>query len=359
MARDGFYDENRGRGYPLLAGLVGDAAPGPNPGTLNYLPLPVLIDFGCIMGLDSQFVEDEDSVYLYRVSRSGSIFRLEFRSTAAGLVGASLIFRRTLDADKFAVEYVDDENDDSDDSDNSDSPCVDEPLWSGFLVTGDLTELAELLADGQQLLGGSTYLVEPALVRSLVDGYLRSISVANAERTRAESPEGCRPPCWPFALAEHYVYRRCLQGPIRFQDGYNSVIRVDAGRNTIEFAAGEGAGAGVPCEEVPLYPQEAAPQGSELLTGGPRCNEVVRSVNGLGGPRLNIEAGNGVSLLVLPTQHRIKIGVNFNDTPGCNDVDTSQDNCDDSDDLGSDDSGDSSDSDAPTDDCDCGPLENL
>ena len=347
MARNGFYDENRGRGYPLLAGVVGQDAPSVNPGEARYLPLETLIDFGCVMGLDSEFVEDEHSAFLYRVSRTGDIFTFEFRTTAPGIAGSSLTFQRHLAAASYSVEYVDDEN--SENSADSDSPCPGDPGWTGFLVTGDLAPLAEVLTSGNSLLGGEDYRVEPGLIRSLVSSYVRSVSVANGDRTRAESAAGCKPLCWPIAVADYYVQRRCLQGNLRFQEGHNSVIRADAAKNAIEFSASVGAGAGEVCDEVPVVVGEEPPIGSDLLTGGLKCNETVRSINGVGGPRVTLTAGKGVSMTVVPSQSLLQVNVNFNDTPGCNEVSTTEDDCDQSDE--------SDDSDAPEDECDCGPLE--
>ena len=50
---------------------------------------------------------------------------------------------------------------------------------------------------------------------------------------------------------------------------------------------------------------------NNLLSGGLQCNEVLRSINGMGGPFFNILAGLGVSIVPEPDLHKVKVDVNM------------------------------------------------
>ena len=89
--------------------------------------------------------------------------------------------------------------------------------------------------------------------------------------------------------------------------------------NTIIFSPIVGAGDGEPCQEVKLFPEETPPidATNNLLEGGFLCNQLIRAVNGLGGPVLNIVAGNGVSITPDPDNCTLVIDVNLNDLDLC------------------------------------------
>lgn len=322
--RDGFYDENRARNFPLQAGLTGFAPPSINPVYLRYLPLSTIVDFGSTFGLDSGYDEEVDSVSLHDIRREGDTFYFTFRNTATTQI--QLVFTRTLGGPMYEVEYVEA----SWWIGESQALCDDNSIWQGFLVTGSLDELAAILESGHSLSSETDgiYVVEPALNRSRVAGYARAYSVANADRTRATSAAGCAPLNWPFDIKEAYVQGTCYQGDLRFKPGYNSVIRVDATNNALVFSGKVGAGEGQPCDEVPLFDGEAPPDGSELLTGGPTCGETIRSINGIGGPNVEIVAGNGVSIEPSAETHTIIVDVNLNAALACQDVNGPADECD-------------------------------
>ncbi len=337
MPNAGWYDSNLGRAYPLVT----ETSP-------RTLPNRALADFGCLLGPTVSYDATEHRVYLYGVRRSDGHYLFEFRSTAPALSGYSLTFCRHPDDLRFAVsnavaktavtnaldwltltgdewaeldgdewaellgeatESVDSE-DSEDSQDSEDDSCEQAPLWSGYLVTGDLTSLAELLPNnGDVLLLDTSHQVEPTLLRSLLGGFLSSVSVANAERTRVATPEGCRAPCYPFTLASHYVQARCLQGALRFREGYNLAITQNDNDNSLLFSARKGSGLGEPCDEVPLFAEESPPQGSTLLTGGPTCDETVRTINGIGKRLFELtgRAGVVVSQSIYPHQLIVRI----------------------------------------------------
>ena len=92
------------------------------------------------------------------------------------------------------------------------------------------------------LFEGPSY-VEPSRTKNLDGSYVRSMAAVNTDRTRTTTPTGCRDYCWPYDPGDHYVACECLAQDVRFEEGYNSSIRVDARDNAIVFDGEAGAGA--------------------------------------------------------------------------------------------------------------------
>jgi hypothetical protein len=211
--------------------------------------------------------------------------------------------------------------------------CFEEPAWSGYMVNGNLTPLAEILPPGCTLTAAKDEApIEPALVRSLVGHYARTLNLANDDRTRADAPEGCPDIEYDFPTGQTYIQAECLFGQPRLKAGYNAVIIQDNFSNVIDIGASVGAGEGEPCEEVPLFDAEVPPDGKTTLDGANRCNEAVRSINGVGGRILNLRTGIGASILNLPELNKIVINVDMNGLAVCfsgqsDDPDQSFDSC--------------------------------
>ena len=213
-------------------------------------------------------------------------------------------------------------------------------LWTGFITTGPLDDLVELLDDGQVMTGQLA--IEPGLIRSAISAWLQSANLANGDRTRAETADQCREYCWPFDPGSVFVQAECLQGRLRFKEGYNCSIRQNDTENSITISAVVGGGIGEPCDEVPLFDGDSGPTGETLLTGGPSCGELIRSINGAGGARLDIIGGVGVSVTALPDDNKLVVDVDMSRLAICN-VDDSSEYSYEGPDYGDD-------------DCDCGPT---
>lgn len=325
MPQLNWLNSNEGRSYPFLAGLTGQAVTGPL--TLSNLPNETIVDCGFLAGLSSEYVVGESEVYLYQVRRQDSFLYFEFRSTAPGLYGVPLVFTRSVTDGRYITERQEEGtgppltsiSDDSISVNETSVACVAEPLWSGFLVTGDLSPLLELLpGDGSitAAVEGDTK-VEPGTVQSLVKGFVRSINLANEDRTRADLPLDCGVTEWPVPAGDLIVYRRCLIGEVRFRDGFNSEVQLLPETNTIEIIPGVGSGEGQPCTELQLSEREVPINGSPFLSGGRPCNSVLRSVNGIGGPRLPLLAGPGVGIDLDVASSRIVIDVDMRGQAVC------------------------------------------
>lgn len=312
MSSPNFYNLNRNRAFPFLKGSVGIDTPAAGPFTMRQLPGEVIVDCGFVMGVEADYQDDIHTVYLYRIRRDGDTFFFEFASDTDSLAGVTLVFTRQLGEEDYAMEHLD-LLEASGGADSQSLAGYAPQAWSGYLVTGRLSALADRLAPGASVVrGDDDAVVEPALILNLAKSYLGSVSLANQDRTRITAVEGCDELVWENTAA-YFVDAYCITGAIRWQEGYNCRIQQDNEENAIILKAEVGGGEGEPCAEIPLYSGEGPPLGglSSLLTGGYRCNEVLRSINGVGGPLFTLRPGLGVSITPNPGTHRITIDVNM------------------------------------------------
>lgn len=316
MAGPAWFNNNRNRAYPFVRETVNRPIDGD--ATVQNLNNSVIVDAGFRMGPESRFETGEHGVYLLKIRRQSDWFYFDFASTAPSLAGVVLTFSRHVDSEAYLTEFVDSGDEGLSLSSLSsgsirEAPC-DEPLWEGFLVTGTLDDLVTLF-DGQsidELLGDSDYgVIEPALIHNLSGSYVTSLNLANDMRTRVEAAEGCDEVVFPYPDRRVRVAARCLLGPVVVLPGYNCAVTQSQRENSITLSAAVGAGAGEPCEPVAAFPGEAPPPGSQLLEGGPTCNEVLRSINGFGGRRFQIIGGRGVTVTPAANEHKITIALDM------------------------------------------------
>lgn len=328
MAVPNFFNENEGRTFPFVANFqeileLSESATIPS---LAALPNSAIVDFGSVFGAAAYYEEDEHVAYLYRVSRESDRFLFEFKSTAPGLAGKILQFERPLVSQDFVTEYKDVESYSPEQSHSDSLSCpADASSWEGYLVTGNLEELSEVLPNtGDALLGDSTEaIVEPGLHQNLGKSSLTTINLANADRSRVTAPPNCQDIAIPSSVQPIYIDRECVIGPVRWEAGYNCNITQQSADNSIIISGEVGGGRGEPCEEVPLYDSEEPPAGSNLLSGGPGCNEVIRSINGVGGRVFDVFGGSGVDVTADTQNHRLTINMNMNNLALCyDDVET-------------------------------------
>jgi hypothetical protein len=286
MSLAGFYSANEHRAYPLIDGPLG-------------IPLPeeVLVDFGVVMGIRAEFDDQLHRVWLHRVARSGTTYTFEFRANAPGCRGRALVFTRDLADPEYATSFERDDEASGSYSSSHGDDCVDDPIMEGFLVTGLLEKLPDLLANGEEWADhGAVSEVEPATVQNLARTFVRAVNLANKRRTLVDDPAGCSSvPAGPEDGTID-VQARCLTGRLQLKEGYNCVIRANRVENSVTISGQVGAGEGEACDEVKAFPAEENQPGSNLLTGGPKCNEVLRTINGVGGRVINFKPGDGVRI---------------------------------------------------------------
>jgi hypothetical protein len=321
MAKPGFYNDNEYRAYPFIARrpiIAVDACgvPDSTPQTVTTpLPNSAVVDAGFIMGIDSEFDEETHTVYLARIVRDNDEFTFEFRTNATGATTRPIIFTRHA-----AAEWLNE----TADSNPGLPECATEPAWEGFLVTGPLDDLlAELPVNGELLFAATDYVVEPGRVQSLIKAYVRSINIGNYGRVMASNEE-CNESSEPVGTREIIVNARCLTGDLKFKEGYNCLIQQVNRTNAIRVGVGASS---VPPDselclygsELPFYPGEVPPAGSKFLSGGPACDEVISTINGLVGPNVQLVGGTGVKIVTTQNENKITIQLAKNSltTEGC------------------------------------------
>ncbi len=256
MAVAGFYNENSGRAYPFVQDvpLAMKYPFGPHGQQFAvFLPRATIVDFGCTLGPGTAYDATARKIFLKSIARAGSTFTFAFRSTAPALAGWALVFTRTLSDPEYAVEETEAVNDD----DEVPGGCGDDFFWNGYLVTGQLDDLADNLPDGKTMTADDGIVqVEPALVEDLDRGYVRSINLVNGPRTMVGPPEGCSEESSAAQSEDNniVVSQICMTGALLLKEGYSISIRQSDGDSAFTLAARVGAGAGAACGEVPRFP---------------------------------------------------------------------------------------------------------
>jgi hypothetical protein len=325
MSKPGFYNDNAARAYPFVKGTV-NTQPPTVPATVVDIPNDIVVDAGFLVGLKSQFDAETHEIYLEEIRREGSQFFFEFRSDAPGLFQRPLTFMRAVGDEDELLEFTDNFEDPvvsvsaSGFSASGSTPeCDPEPLWSGFLVTGSMTAIATLLPSDDTIarVDSGDALIEPALIRSMVTGYVDSLQVANNDRTRVTAADGCPEVTWTHPTDIIFLRETCIRGDVRFKAGFNSYVQQSDIDNLIEIGALAGAGEGQPCEEVPLFDGEDSASDGDFLGGGLACGETVRSINGVGGRLMNILSGAGASITPDPNNNRVIINLDMSGLALC------------------------------------------
>ena len=294
MPRTGFYNDNEYRAYPFIYQV---------PAPAEQLPTSAIVDAGIVLRLSAlPATATTYTVWLDTIVRTalGFSFTFKYSSDVAPEPGTALLpltFFRHDTADDWVIAY----------EESASAACLEDPVWSGFLVTGPLTDLREVLAIGETVTFlSTTHVLEPARIQNLQRGYLRSISIGNYDHMRV--PPCVDPPVDPPAapVARAIVFDesfKCLHGDIRFKEGYNCRITQTNRTNTIDVTAVYGAGAKPTdelCEhggELPFTAEEATLPTTEFYSGGPKCSELITTINGLAGPTVTLVSGTGVDIV--------------------------------------------------------------
>jgi hypothetical protein len=298
MPRDGFYNDNEYRQYPFVFKGVYS---GPD------LPTVAVVDCGFIMGIDSDFDDSADSVYLASLKKTATALEFEFRTTAPKIAAVPLLFTRELDAAEWAEDYAESA------PATAAAFCATEPAWSGFMVSGPLTDVVADMQVGETRVftagGQPERVVEPNRIQSLVKAYLRSINVGNYARKvipACETQSSSSSSAAGATITRQIVVNAgCIKGKILMQPGFNCAItQTDAaGTLTITAALGAntlGVGAQEFCQngsEIKLHPAEQPPSYSKFLSGGPACDEVITAINGLQTANVKIVGGAGIRVV--------------------------------------------------------------
>jgi hypothetical protein len=322
MAKPGFYNDNEYRAYPFIARrpiIAVDACGVPEStpqAVTTELPTSAIVDAGFIMGLDSEFDEEAHSIYLASITRAGAALTFEFKTNAPGAADKPILFTRQITDSAWLNESAG--------AITGDPECALEPAWEGFVVTGPLTDLLVALpANGTLTFAPTDYVVEPGRVQSLIKSYVRSINIGNYARVMATN-EDCDQSSAAIGEREIIVNARCMAGDLKFKEGYNCLIQQINRTNAIRVGVSvtstpPDAELCAYGSELPLYAGEIPPAGSKFLSGGPACDEVISTINGLVGPNVQLVGGTGVKIVTTQNENKITIQLAKNSltTEGC------------------------------------------
>ena len=93
MPRAGFHNDNEYRAYPFVF----------NANVSAKFPNSAIVDCGFVMGIDSEFVAADHSIYLYSVTRTLTEFKFEFKTTAPGAENYPITFICPITAEEFST----------------------------------------------------------------------------------------------------------------------------------------------------------------------------------------------------------------------------------------------------------------
>lgn len=297
MAEREFYNTNDQISFPFIHGDPLGLAPAAT------LPRQGIVDAGFVMGIDSEFDVETDTVYLHSFYVSlGSVF-FDFRSTASGFGSHRFLFNFPVGSTAFGTTCY------------ADATLItggpEEPsVGRAFLTVGDLTGVLTL-GDTLWTLTGLLR-VEPGLIQTEVGSFISSVSAGNKARC---CPAACGVPssssseiaCDPDGI---FLQAQGLTGDILFREGNNIGIQLDETTNAILFDALIGLGEGETCEDVIIDGdgEDGFRRGETCLT----CGEAIRSVNGrvIPGGKLVLSGWPGVEITPDPDNNLVYVTLN-------------------------------------------------
>lgn len=317
MPKTGFFNDNEYRAYPFVdknasrerqQQLGGGAAYG----KIKQAIHSAIVDAGFIFGIDCTGTPQQElfglRVQLKSIAANpapSNGFTATFSSTAASV---ELVFTTgTIPEDWLTIKAA------TASEATGEFACATEtPRWRGYIVAAATNTLRESFiaagivpdetghfvfhadADTDQF----EFEIEPCRIQNKARSYLRSITVGNFARLQVpgcgeeESTNGGGVP----------VAVSCIRGPINFKEGYNCQISQINRSNTFTISARTDAGAKKDAEycanngEFPLFPNESKPAGSKFYSGGPSCDELMYTINGVGGRNVAIVPGIGITI---------------------------------------------------------------
>lgn len=141
------------------------------------------------------------------------------------------------------------------------------------------------------------YVIEPANVHILK--YVTSVNIANVPRLKVRSPKDCGNENSDVIVGNYAVINnRGMKGDVELVEGWNCSIATS--ENTLVVSAVNGGGKSLyekqPSEVAVTPAEELELAQGKYLSGGPRCKDLVSSINGIKGPLVSLYGGPGVSV---------------------------------------------------------------
>lgn len=319
MPKTGFFNDNEYRAYPFVDKRVSESTRQENSDVvftetqyekLRSAVYGAIVDAGFVLGIDCDTTRDAVIDFGIRVwvkqiavAVGGGSLTITFGTTATD---ESLSFTPTIGHDGWLTIRS---------ASNTNGPTAcNEAHWRGFIVSAGNTDLPavfeELGVEYDQNTGKRTvnfadglfeFEVEPGRIQNKEKSYLRSVTVGN--RARIQVPE-CGAAASGDVTRPIVVSGDCISGPLTFKEGYNCQISQINRSRTFTFSGRVGAGAqkdGAYCAnygEIKLEPNEAKPVGSKFYSGGPACDELLYTINGVTGKNIAVIPGAGITISV-------------------------------------------------------------
>lgn len=325
MPQSSFYSVNLQRAYPLKE---------------NFASPPwddVLVDAEFIVRPSAGF---RDAYHLIQLTSAGTVTAelaellgnvfweghrfLAFESTAPPLVGQLMVFTVSDSAARFQeaegvviskmVAYAAVGNYTATENAQSDPK-----MWQAWSVLGNP---ASIPASFTKL--NTPLAIEPARVKNVVEpvytGEPGSIYVHNKNRTIYSDPPGC----------DHMTDRQdevhahpypLVCGPIdhavRIGGGLQVTTGGQGGGDILRLFARVGDGdLPLPCEPLPIIDGEVTRNGYGY-DGSPGCEDVLRRINGVGGPDVNFVGKSGITVASYPRLNRVVVDLSSSPAGNC------------------------------------------
>ena len=236
----------------------------------RQLPNELVVDCGFNIGPRLAYDPGVGAVYLSKVRRTDDNLFLTFKVRPGD---REFVFVRNKDDESGFTDYVE---------------CAGGPLYGvGFLVTGNVRPMYDLLAPGEEdtLMSYTvpghleTYeaTVEPALVISNKGQVALSVSVGNMLRLTDGPCDGCGayPPVVDDKTIRLQAAAGFMVGRLKFRGGFNVAATISPSSNAVSLSAVVGEGLGEACSADPVRYVGDTPE------TGSRCKDFIFTINGI------------------------------------------------------------------------------
>jgi hypothetical protein len=287
MAEYGFLTVNDYIAYPFIYGQ-----------NISPLPRQGIADAGFMLGVDSGFDIETDYVYLYSVSVIPGItpiVRFKFNSSNVDMLGYSWFFDFPQTSELGCTVQID--------ASTTPGGSGETNKGWGFITIGKLSDIIAL-GDGEHVLT-SVVKIEPALIQSLVNTQVKTVSIGNIGRS---CPPECGAPIVYDDPTVAFIETPDLIGDITLKEGYNSLILVNKESNTVEFNGVLNAGEGPICKDLLVDSLGVREDDDECSS----CDGYIKSINGYksidgqfvitNGDSIKITNGVGITIKLDPSQ---------------------------------------------------------
>jgi len=158
--------------------------------------------------------------------------------------------------------------------------------------------------------------------------YIAKINIANVARTHAIPPCNCTKEDMPGIYVTEYIpesgdyfihedeyvypYKRDITGHITIIPGFNCSIAKAENNNELQIVANKGDGYSViePQKPYPIYEGEEIPEKSNMYSGGIKCTDTIKAINGINRKTISIVAGAGIEYDIIGNTIDIRVNKN-------------------------------------------------